>query len=68
MLDKAIQKSVRADKRHSLEQKAQKTEEAARQGYSRSVYRITNEVVGKRPKTEDPSKMILDDFLLTLIQ
>ncbi|KAK2710833.1 hypothetical protein QYM36_012127 [Artemia franciscana] len=46
MLDKAMKKSVPADKRRGLEQKAQKVEEAAR----RSVYRNTNEIVEKCPK------------------
>jgi hypothetical protein len=34
ILDKAVKKSVRAHKRHSLKQKAQKAEEVARRGDS----------------------------------
>ena len=58
MLDKAIKKSVRADKNRSLEQKTQRAEEATRRGDSRSEYRITNEIVEKRPKTE----LVKDEF------
>ena len=46
--DKEVKKSARKDKRQILEKKAALAEEAARKGDSKTVYRLTNEMVGKQ--------------------
>jgi len=67
MLVKTIKKSIRADNRRSIEQKAQKAEEAAKRGDSRSGDHISSEIVGNRPKTDG---LVKDEsrFLLILIK
>ncbi|XP_065576323.1 craniofacial development protein 2-like [Artemia franciscana] len=46
--DKEVKKSARKDKRQLLEKKAALAEEASRKGGSKTVYRLTNEMVGKQ--------------------
>jgi hypothetical protein len=52
-LDKAVKKSARTDKRNFLERKAMEAEEAAKRGDSRTVYRITNDIIRKRLTNRD---------------
>ena len=54
--DKLVKKSARGDKRNFLEKKAAMAEEAAKRGDSRAVYRITNEIIGKRRNLNGPVK------------
>ena len=54
--DKLVKKSARGDKRNFLEQKAAMAEEAAKRGDSRAVYKITNEIIGKRHNLNGPVK------------
>jgi hypothetical protein len=46
--DKAVKRSARKDKRNVIEEKAALAEEAAKKGDSKMVYRLTNEIVGKK--------------------
>ncbi|XP_065584387.1 uncharacterized protein LOC136043406 [Artemia franciscana] len=46
--DKEVKKSARKDKRQFLEKKAALAEEADRKGDSKTLYRLTNEMVGKQ--------------------
>ena len=51
-----VKKSARGDKRDFLEKKAATAEEAAKRGDSRAVYKITNEIIGKRRNLNGPVK------------
>jgi hypothetical protein len=49
--DKLAKKSARSDKRTLLENKAAEAETTAKKGDPKTVFRITNEIIGKRWKT-----------------
>ena len=48
-IDKQVKKSVQTDKRQFIEQKAALVEEAAKKGDLKTVYRLTNEMIGVKP-------------------
>jgi len=66
--DKEIKKSVRTDKRQFIEQKAALAEEAANKGDSKTVYRLTNEMIGVKSKrtnlVKDENGALLTDPLM----
>ena len=51
-----MKKSARGDKRDFLEKKAATAEEAAKPCDSKTVYKITNEIIGKRRNLNGPVK------------
>ena len=62
--DKEVKKSARKDQRNLLERKAAQAEEAAERGDSRAVYKITNEIIGKKSSIQhgpvtDPSGILI---------
>ena len=54
--DMQVKKSERGDKRDFLEKKAVTAEESANRSDSRAVYKIINEIIGKRRNLNGPIK------------
>jgi len=52
--DKMVKKSARKGKRNQLEKRAELAEEAKRRGDSKTVYCLTNEIVGKCQSMKGP--------------
>ena len=67
-IDKQVKKSARTDKRQFIEQKAALAEEAAKKGDSKTVYRLTNEMIGVKPNrtnlVKDENGVLLTDPLM----
>ncbi|XP_065578596.1 craniofacial development protein 2-like [Artemia franciscana] len=63
--DKAVKRSARKDNRIAIERKAALAEEAAKKGDSKMVYRLTNEIVGKKtnrtPLVKDENGDVISD-------
>ena len=55
-IEKAFKKSACRDKCHLYETKAAKAEEATKNGDSRSLYKIKNEIIGKKRSSDGPVK------------
>ncbi|XP_065571529.1 uncharacterized protein LOC136034323 [Artemia franciscana] len=63
-IDKEIKKSARTDKRNYIEQKIIQAEDAAKRGDSRTLYKLTNETIGKKLIQDGPVRNS-DDVLIT---
>ncbi|XP_065580640.1 uncharacterized protein LOC136040326 [Artemia franciscana] len=67
-IDKQVKKSVQTDKRQFIEQKAALAEEAAKKGDLKTVYRLTNEMIGVKPNrtnlVRDENGALLTDPLM----
>ena len=53
-INKEIKKSARTDKRNYMEQKIIQAKDAAKRGDSRTLYKLTNEIKGKKPIQDGP--------------
>ncbi|XP_065568745.1 uncharacterized protein LOC136032350 [Artemia franciscana] len=67
-IDKQVKKSVRTDKRQFFEQKAALAEETAKKEDLKTVYRLTNEMIGFKPNrtnlVKDENGAFLSDPLM----